>query len=70
MVNKINTSVKMLSYDKENFHINKSSANKDKVNLASQLTCKERPSITPASQNGTKAKYAKRRPASYLHCNS
>ena len=30
------------------------------------LTCKERVSTMPASQNGTKAKYARRRPASYL----
>ena len=29
-------------------------------------TCKERLSTIPASQNGTKARYAKRRPASYL----
>lgn len=32
-------------------------------------TCKERLSIAPASQNGTKAKYPKRRPASYLQGN-
>lgn len=31
-----------------------------------KFTCKERLSIMPASQNGTKAKYAKRKPASYL----
>lgn len=32
-----------------------------------KLTCNERPSIVPASQNGTNAKYAKKRPAAYLH---
>ena len=60
----------MLSYEKEDFHRKELSAIKDEVTWAAQLTCKERPSITPASQNGTKAMYAKRRPATYLHGNS
>lgn len=62
--------MKILSYKKEDFHRKELSAIKDEIILAAQLTCKERLSITPASQNGTKAMYAKKRPASYLHWNS